>query len=347
VPLYILHQRLTNAWLNAPATCLTIHNLAYQGSFPASAYNLTNLSWDYFHPGGVEFYGSMNCLKAGIAYADTVTTVSPRYAREITTEAYGFGLDGLLRQRQNVLVGILNGVDEEEWTTVNNPHLRHSYDRRDLSGKHLEKVALQRELGLPEAPHIPLFGTITRLVPQKGVDLLLGTLEEMLAAEMQFVLLGSGDHAYETAFRNLAQLHPSKVAIRIGYDQGLSHRIEAACDFYLMPSRFEPCGLNQMYSLRYGTIPIVRQTGGLDDSVIDPTESVEKANGIKFVEPSVRALAKGMRKALVLYEDAEVLKHFRTNAMAANFSWDRAAGQYEALYEAMLVKPEAVLRAKR
>ena len=347
VPLFILHQRLTDGWLNAPPACLTIHNLAYQGFFPASAYNLTSLSWDYFHLGGVEFYGGMSCLKAGIAYADVITTVSPRYAREITTEAYGFGLDGLLRQRQNAFVGILNGIDEEEWTTVGNPHLQHSYDRRNLQGKMSEKVALQRELGLPEAPHIPLFGTITRLVPQKGVDLLLGALEEMLAGEMQFVLLGSGEPAYETGFRSLARLYPNKVAIRIGYDQGLSHRIEAACDFYLMPSRFEPCGLNQMYSLRYGTIPIVRQTGGLDDSVIDPSESVDHANGIKFVEPSVRALAKAIRKALVLYGDAEVLKHFRSNAMAENFSWARAAGEYEKVYEEMVVRPGAVLKARR
>jgi glycosyltransferase involved in cell wall biosynthesis len=288
------------------------------------------------------------CLaKAGIAYADAITTVSPRYAREITTEAYGFGLDGLLRQRQNAFVGILNGIDEEEWTTIGNPYLQHSYDRRNLNGKMSEKVSLQRELGLPEAPHIPLFGTITRLVPQKGVDLLLGALEEMLAGEMQFVLLGSGEPAYEAAFRNLAQLYPNKAAIRIGYDQVLSHRIEAACDFYLMPSRFEPCGLNQMYSLRYGAIPIVRQTGGLDDSVIDPTESVDHANGIKFVEPSVRALAKAIRKALVLYKDAELLKHFRTNAMAENFSWARSAGEYEKVYEEMLVRPGAVLKARR
>lgn len=337
VPLFVLHQKLTDGWFSAPpSTCLTIHNLAYQGLFPASAYTLTNLPWDYFHSGGVEFYGRMNCLKTGMAYADTITTVSPRYAREITTEEFGCGLDGLLRQRADVLVGIMNGVDYEEWNTVDNPFLKHAYDSRDLHGKVLEKSALQRELGLPDALNIPLFGIITRLVWQKGVDLLMGALEEMLAAEMQFVMLGSGDPPLEDAFRKLAKRHQGKTAVQIGYNQGLSHRIEAGSDFFLMPSRFEPCGLNQMYSFRYGTIPIVRVTGGLDDSVIDAAENVDRANGIKFVEPSVRALVKAIRKALTLYHEPELLNHFRQNAMAANFSWERVAREYVEMYQAIV-----------
>jgi starch synthase len=339
VPLFLVHQKLTDGWVAAPPSCLTIHNLAYQGVFSSGAYALTNLPWNYFHPGGAEFHGGLNCLKAGIAFGDIITTVSPRYAREITTEAYGCGLDGLLRQKQDVLIGILNGVDEEEWTTVGNPYLHHSYDSRDLTGKRLEKIDLQRELGLPEAPQVPLFGTITRLVSQKGVDLLLGALEEMLAAEMQYVLLGTGDPLYETAFLDLAQRYPNQVAVRIGYNQALAHRIEAASDFYLMPSRFEPCGLNQMYSLRYGTIPIVRVTGGLDDSIIDPSEDTEAANGIKFIEPSPRALAKAIRKALVLYQEPELLQHFRRNGMTSDHSWDHVAREYEWIYKRMLRRP--------
>ena len=327
-----------DGWGTAPRTCLTIHNLAYQGIFPRAEFTLTNLPPDYFNPDGVEFYGQMNCLKAGIAYADVITTVSPRYAREITTPEFGCGLDGLLRQRQSDLFGILNGVDYEEWNTTHNPYLPHPYSADHLTGKTANKLELQKELGLPANAHIPLFGSITRLADQKGVDIQLGALEEMLSANMQFVLLGSGAPVFEQGYRDLAQRYPTKVAVRIGFDQGLSHRIEAGCDFFLMPSRFEPCGLNQMYSLRYGTIPIVRITGGLDDTVIDIAEDPERANGIKFTEYSTRALAKGIRKALALYGEPELLRHYRINGMKADFSWEKTARQYRRVYESLLTQ---------
>jgi starch synthase len=262
--------------------------------------------------------------------------VSPRYAREILTEPFGCGLDGVLRRRQEALTGILNGVDYGEWRTTRNPHLRHSYSWRSLGGKAAEKADLQRELGLPVLPGVPLFGSVSRLVGQKGTDLLLAALEEMVTAPMQVVLLGSGDPGFESAYRGLARRHPERVAVRIGYDHALAHRIEAASDFYLMPSRFEPCGLNQMYSLRYGSIPIVRATGGLDDSVVDPNENIEHATGIKFFEESARALAKAIRKALVLHADPDLLRHFRVNAMQADFSWEKSAAQYLQLYREML-----------
>jgi starch synthase len=333
VPILALHQKLTDGWLSAPKTCLTIHNLAYQGVFHPTQYALTNLPPDYFNPNGVEFYGYLNCLKAAIVYADAITTVSPRYAREITTEEYGAGLDGILRQRLGDLRGILNGVDYDEWNTIKNPHLKHSYSTSDLSGKAAEKLDLQRELGLPVNPNIPLFSSVTRLADQKGVDLMLGALEEMLAADMQFAMLGSGSPQFEKAFLGLTSRHPKKVSVTIGYNHGLSHRIEAGSDFFLMPSRYEPCGLNQMYSLRYGTIPIVRVTGGLDDSVIDITEDHARANGIKFREYSVRALAKAIRKALVLAEHPSLFQHYRENAMRCDFSWDRTAQEYLRVYE--------------
>jgi starch synthase len=336
VPLLIRHQALREGWSSPPHACLTIHNLAYQGVFGRGAYDLTNLPRDYFHPEGAEFYGALNCLKAGIVWADWITTVSPRYAREILTEPYGCNLDGVLRKRISVLTGILNGVDYSEWRTRSNPYLVHSFSARRLQGKIREKVHLQSQLGLPANPSLPLFGNISRLVDQKGTDLLLAALEEMCTAPLQVALLGSGLPAFESAYRQLTRRHPQKVAVRLGYDHALAHRIEAASDFYLMPSRFEPCGLNQMYSLRYGSIPIVRATGGLDDSVVDPNESLEHATGIKFYEPSARALAKAIRKSLVLYQDPDLLRHFRLNAMAADFSWKRTAVQYLDLYRRLL-----------
>lgn len=333
VPLLMLHQRLTDGWLGAPRSVFTIHNLAYQGNFPRAAYDLTNLPVDYLHLNGVEFYGYMSCMKAGLVYCDLISTVSPRYAREITTEQFGCGLDAILRQRQSALIGILNGVDYDEWTTEGNPYLPHPYTYRKLAGKAKTKVQLQTEFGLPVRRDVPLFTSITRLAEQKGVDIQLGALEEMLSADMQFMLLGSGSPAYETAYRGLQKRYPGKVAVRIGFDNALAHHMEAGADFFLMPSKYEPCGLNQMYSLRYGTIPIVRVTGGLDDSVVDVTETIERANGIKFSEYSVRALAKAMRKALVLYEHKDLVQRYRGNGMRMDFSWDRMAREYVKAYE--------------
>jgi starch synthase len=341
VPLFLLHQRSHEGWAHPPRTCLTIHNLAYQGSFPRTQYAYTNLLPDYFNPDGVEFWGQMNCLKAGISYADLLTTVSPRYAREITTVEFGCGLDPALRARQDSLVGILNGVDYDEWNTTANPHLKFAYSADDLTGKAANKCELQKELGLPVNGALPLFGSITRLADQKGVDIQIGALEEMLSADMQFVLLGSGSQEFERAYLSLASRYPRKVAVRLGYDQALSHRIEAGCDFFLMPSRFEPCGLNQMYSQRYGTIPIVRVTGGLDDTIIDVTEDERKADGIKFREYSVRALAKAIRKSLVLYQTPKLLAHMRGNAMRADFSWSRTGSEYVRAYERILKASES------
>jgi len=331
VPALILQQKV-EGWVNAPATCLTIHNLAYQGVFPEAAYALANLPASYFHTDGAEYYGQLNCLKAGIAYADAITTVSPRYAREITTGEGGWSLDGLLRRRHRHLTGILNGVDYDEWNTTKNPHLFQAYSAGRMAGKAVNKARLQQAVGLPVQKGIPLFGTISRLAEQKGVDIQLGALAEMLNTQMQFVLLGSGAPEYERAYRELARQFPGKVALNFGYDETLSHRIEAACDFFLMPSRFEPCGLNQMYSLRYGTIPIVRAVGGLDDSVTDWTQDSTAANGIKFHDYTPRALARAIRKALVLYNQPKLLQACRRNAMQADFSWDKTVGEYETVY---------------
>lgn len=334
--LFIRHASKQHATGSVPRTCITLHNLAYQGIFSANFYTLTNLPWDYFNPEGAEFYGQMNCLKVGIAFADSITTVSPTYAREITTAELGFGLEGLLRKRQHSLTGILNGVDYDEWNTTHNPHLKHPYDVEKLEGKLTNKLDLQAEVGLPVDGAIPLFGSIGRLVEQKGVDILLGSTEEMLNANLQFVLLGTGSPEFERSFAELGRRFPTKAAIRIQFEQVLSHRIEAGCDFFLMPSKFEPCGLNQMYSLEYGTIPIVRKTGGLDDSVVDVREDTGKANGIKFSEYSASALSKAIQKALALYAEPEALALFRQNAMNADFSWARTMAEYLAVYKKAL-----------
>ncbi|NDB76114.1 MAG: glycogen synthase GlgA [Verrucomicrobia bacterium] len=335
VPALLRWEGHRTGW-RAPRSVLTIHNLAYQGRFAGSTFALTNLPPDYFTMTGLEFFGDVNCLKAGIVFADFVTTVSPRYAREICTEAYGCGLDDRLRMRQDRLVGILNGVDYDEWNTHRNLHLRHEYSFRKLGGKAENKRDLQRELGLPLRADVPLFATVTRLADQKGVDILLAALEEMLATDMQFVILGSGDPALQRGYQTLARRHPTKAIARIGYDHALSHRIEAGCDFFLMPSRFEPCGLNQMYSLRYGAIPIVRRTGGLDDSVVDLTEDEKHADGIKFTEFTSRALATAIRKALVLYATKPLLDQMRHNAMTADFSWSRTTEDYTRVYQRAL-----------
>jgi starch synthase len=336
VALFLQHQRRLADFVKVPRTCMTVHNLAYLGLFPASHYALTNLPWDYFVPDGVEFYGRFSALKAGIAYADVITTVSPRYAREITTQEFGCGLEGLLQRRQDLLFGILNGADYDEWNSETDRHLKQTYSKENLGGKAADKLALQREFGLPADPSVPLFGNIGRMVEQKGVDILLGALTEMLSSNLQFVQLGTGAPNFERAYHELARRFPKQVSVRVGFDEGLSHRIEAGCDFFLMPSRFEPCGLNQMYSLRYGTIPIVRATGGLDDTVTDIRDDPARANGIKFYEYSSRALAKGIRKALALYAEPDLLLHFRKNAMSFDFSWDRTAKEFLDLYARIL-----------
>ncbi len=336
VPLLVRHQAWHEGWTPALKTVLTVHNLAPQGRCSASQFALTNLPGYYFHPDAAEFWGDFNPLKTGLVFADALTTVSPTYAREVLTPEYGEGLDGVLRQRQAVLHGTLNGVDYEQWRTVGNPHLRADYTAEDLSGKAINKAAVQAEMGLPVRADVPLFGTISRLESQKGVDLILAALEEMLVCGFQYVLLGSGRADFEEGFRLLARRFPNQVAVRLGYDAALAHRIEAGCDFYLMPSRFEPCGLNQMYSLRYGAVPVVRASGGLQDSVTDLREDALHADGIKFEAPTAAALAKAIRKALALWREPALLDRYRRNGMSKDFSWARSVAQYAALYQRLL-----------
>ncbi len=336
VPLLIRAQAAAGVWPSAPPTLLTIHNLAYQGVFAATSYPLTNLPWSYYNVGGVEFYNQISCLKAGINFATQLTTVSPRYAREITTPEFGCGLDGVLRGRQSDLTGILNGVDYDEWNTTDNKSLVAAFDRDHPEGKALNKASLQSAYHLPVRSDVPIFSTVGRLADQKGFDLTIGALEEMLSSDMQFILLGTGQPELEEAARVLAHRHPEKVGIKVGYDHKLAHLIEAGSDFFVMPSKFEPCGLNQMYSLRYGTIPIVRITGGLDDSVIDAKDDAKKVNGIKFKEYTTAALSKAIRKALGIFADPKLLEFYRWNGMGCDFSWEQTSSEYEALFKRAL-----------
>lgn len=306
-------------------TIITIHNLGYQGNFPAAAIDDLGLSPALFHPDGLEFWGELSFLKAGIVWSDAITTVSPTYAREIQTPEYGHGLDGVLRARAAKVTGILNGVDYAEWSPDTDPHLRHRYSAQDLSGKRLAKRALLEEVGLPLNETRPLIGIVSRFAGQKGFDLLEEIAPELATMDFAMAVLGSGEAPIEEMFRTMAETYPDKFAVQVGYDEGLAHRIEAGADMFLMPSRYEPCGLSQMYSLRYGTVPIVRATGGLEDTV-------DELTGFKFTEYSPEALLQAMREALAAWSDRSGWLERMRRGMAKDFSWDAAAVQYQSLY---------------
>ena len=291
----------------ATASAFTIHNMAFQGLFWHWDMLLTGLDWKYFNANQLEFYNQISLLKAGIVFSDVITTVSPTYAREIQTPEFGYGLDGSLRSRRSDLVGILNGVDTKIWSPQTDNALAAHYSIADVEeGKRACKRQLQQEFGLPVRDDVPLLGMISRLTDQKGFDLILRGSETLLAKDIQICVLGSGESRYEGWLTDQAKQLPEKVGVRIGFDDGLAHRIEAGADLFLMPSRFEPCGLNQMYSLLYGTVPIVRVVGGLADSVVDATpENVANgtATGFCFSEYSADALVRAIERALSLFAD--------------------------------------------
>lgn len=316
-----------------PATVFTIHNLAYQGLFPAEYFRQLGLPAALWGMNGLEFYGGLSFIKGGLLYADMLSTVSPTYAKEICTPAYGCGLDGLLRHRADRLAGILNGADYEEWDPARDLHLPHHYDADMLQGKAADKAALQRELGLSPDAGMALIGFVGRLVEQKGVDLLLTVLDNLFDQPVQVVVLGSGDKSFEQTLLALANRHPQRCHVKIGFSEPLAHRIEAAADIFLMPSRYEPCGLNQIYSLRYGTVPIVRRTGGLADTVIDFSAG-PAATGFVFEEASPAALAAALQRALSLYaNDPKGWRRLVRSGMGQNFSWQQSAGAYLELYQ--------------
>lgn len=313
-----------------PATIFTIHNLAYQGVFPYESFAASGLPAHLWHYSALEFHGQMSFIKGGLAFADRINTVSPTYAQEIQTEAFGAGLDMLLRHRRAALSGILNGIDTDAWNPGTDQHLVQRYNRRTLTAKTRNKLALQEQLGLATDAQAPLLGFVGRLVEQKGVDWLLATLPDALEQNVQLVLLGSGASHYEDALQRLAVAYPRSVSVNIGYSEALAHRIEAGADLFLMPSRFEPCGLNQMYSLRYGTVPLVHRVGGLADTVIDADAA--DGNGFVFDSPSAAALGDTLARALQNYGDSARWRALQLRGMGQDFSWRASALAYQQLY---------------
>ncbi|MGZ4968470.1 MAG: glycogen synthase GlgA [Methylobacter sp.] len=318
-----------------PAIVFTIHNMAYQGVFPKSTYLSLNLPGQLWNPNGIEFHDMLSFLKGGLVYSDRITTVSPTYAKEIQTAEFGYGLEGLLSYRKDFLSGIINGIDTDHWNPETDTNISQTFNRLSINKKLLNKTALQEKLSLPVDKNIPVFGLISRLVEQKGIDLILECLPEMLTQPLQFVLLGSGSKSFEQRLHNFAESHPDKISITIGYDETLAHMIEAGADVFLMPSRFEPCGLNQIYSQRYGTIPIVRKTGGLADTVVDTvpeTLNNHTATGFVFNEASAGTLMEAIKRALILYSHPKTWRQLQTNGMQKDYSWSKSAKQYMTLY---------------
>ena len=322
------------------ATVFTVHNLAYQGLFPSGDFALLGLPSRFMASSGLEYHAQLSFMKAGLKFAQRVTTVSPTYAKEIATHEFGFGLDGVIRGRGGDVTGVLNGVDGSVWDPATDAGLATRYSATQLVGKAACKRALQTELGLAPKADAPVFGLVSRLTSQKGLDLLLGALPGVLRRGGQLALQGTGDPAIEAAFVAAAQAHPDAVAVRIGYDEAFAHRLIAGADAILVPSRFEPCGLTQLYGLRYGTLPVVRRVGGLADTVVDASEEAvqaDRATGFSFDAATPAALDIAIQRAITAYGDPARWKRLMLRAMAQDFSWGGAAQKYVALYEELAV----------
>ncbi|HYX69848.1 MAG TPA: glycogen synthase GlgA [Terriglobales bacterium] len=321
------------AFRGVPAV-FTIHNMGYQGLFPPDILPLLQLPWDLFTIDKLEFYGKANFLKGALAFADFITTVSRKYSQEIQTAEYGFGLEGVLRARAATVSGILNGVDYNEWSPQSDKFLVTRYSPDDLSGKAACKKDLLTEFGVAGAdPNLPLIGIISRFAAQKGFDLIAQVMDRLAREEMTIVALGAGDKEYEDLFRRLNKQFPQKIAVKVAYDNALAHKIEAGADMFLMPSRYEPCGLNQIYSLKYGTVPVVRATGGLDDTIEPWDPKTGKGTGFKFSDYTGDALLATVRAALTAFKDKEGWKKLMLNGMNKDFSWAASAKEYVKIFE--------------
>ncbi len=334
---------LAPAYLNfasGAAPCvMTVHNLAFQGIFPPQTTLELGLPAECFQPEGVEYYGNLSFLKAGLHYADHITTVSPSYADEIQTDALGFGLQGLLASRRKILTGILNGIDTDEWNPAADHSLAQPYDARDLRGKSANKLELQRRMGLHIDPKVPLFGLVSRFTHQKGLDIVLEIAPQLIVLPAQIALLGSGDGGMQRMALELTHRHSGQISAYVGFDESLSHQIEAGADIFLMPSRFEPCGMNQMYSQRYGTPPVVHATGGLIDTVVDCSEATlasGAASGFIFGKMDADGLMDAVRRAVAAYYDKNTWQKLQLNGMSRDFSWGRSAAAYRDIYAQLM-----------
>ena len=339
VPAYVRTLYGRSKAVAGARTVFTIHNLAYQGVFPQSDMKLTGLDSQLFNWKQLEFYGQLNCLKGGLVFADILSTVSRRYAQEIQTEEFGCGLEGVLKERSADLHGVVNGIDCAVWNPEIDGLISATYSATDFSGKAACKAALLRSQGLPESNGTPLIGIISRLAAQKGFDILEMALDEMMKLDLQVVMLGTGEKKYHRLFEAAAAKYPDKLAANLTFSNRLAHEIEAGCDMFLMPSRYEPCGLNQLYSLKYGTVPVVRATGGLADTIVDcngETIAGGTATGFAFDTYSPAELLSAIERALDVYARPEDWSRLVTNGMAQDWSWRRSAREYERLYEQAL-----------
>jgi starch synthase len=326
------------------ASVFTVHNLAYQGLFPLSDFSQLGLPARTLASSGLEFHGQLSFMKGGLKFADRITTVSPRYAREITTPEFGAGLDGVIRSRQADVSGILNGVDPKVWDPGHDTALAARYSADRIEGKAMCKQALQQEMGLAPDDRAPLLAVVSRLTPQKGLDLVLAALPAMLAHGAQLVVVGTGDTALEAAFGDAAKVHAGRIAVRLVYDEGLAHRVIGGADAILVPSRFEPCGLTQLYGLRYGTLPLVRRVGGLADTGVDASGDAIRegsATGFVFDAAAPAALEHAIERLVQAYREPAGWRAIMQRAMAQDFSWDHAAGQYLALYRDVIARRAA------
>lgn len=337
VPYFLKTIEKENPFYRETKTLLTIHNMAYQGLFPPDVLLGLGLSQDVFIPhGGIEFYGKVSFLKAGLITADAISTVSKKYSQEIQTEEYGCGLDGVLREERGHVYGILNGVDYSQWNPEIDKFITQKYSADNLSGKNECRKDLLKEFGLDGDISTPIMGMISRLTDQKGFDILAESIEEIAKLDLRLVLLGTGENKYHKLFRKIQKKYPRHFAIKIEFNNPIAHKIEAGSDMFLMPSRYEPCGLNQIYSLKYGTVPVVRATGGLDDTIenFDPQKST--GNGFKFAEYSSKALLDKIKEALNIFENKELWNKLIQNGMKQDFSWQRSAQEYIELYNKIL-----------
>jgi starch synthase len=342
VPLYLKTIYSTDKFFKKAATVLTIHNLGYQGLFGASEMPLTNLGWELFNPEGIEFYGGVNFLKAGIISADILTTVSKTYAKEILNEDFGFGLEGLLRLREEDLYGVRNGIDYEEWDPSTDEFIPASYSPDDISGRTRCKKELIRSLfGPPEkfgAGDIPLVSMVGRLSAQKGLQLVFDSVDELLSFGVKLVILGKGDDLFQRRFSEIAKKYKGMVSVTVGFDEALAHRIYAGSDFFLMPSRYEPCGLGQLIALRYGCVPIARKTGGSADTIQDYEDLFLRGTGFLFSDYTPSAMQDAVKRALCVYTDRDKMRKMISDGMKIDFSWQEPAAKYIELYRAAIKK---------
>ena len=336
VPVYLNTMYKFDLFFKNTKTLYTIHNLAYQGLFEKDEFPKMGLDWALFHIHYFEFYGKVNLMKAGIVYSDAVSTVSPTYAREILTKEFGCGLEGVLRTRENVLHGILNGIDYDVWNPATDKHLFKTYSPDDVEDKYANKEKLQKDLGLKVDRDIPMIGVISRLADQKGFDLVGKIIGDLLNMKVQFVLLGTGDQKYHVLFEKMAQAHSKSTSMNLKFDAVLAQRIYAASDIFLMPSRYEPCGLSQLICFKYGTVPVVRAVGGLKDSVTEYDLKTRQGNGFIFEEYTAHLFFNEIKKALNLYRNRAAWSALIGKIMKLDYSWDASAKEYVALYRKLI-----------